>query len=89
MAFGCGGYALFCVIWLMFAKWLALDSRSITEGIIRITIALLLVALFVRMRYRFSGVGYGILIGVLAWLLVLAGFGMLASIRCGVGRLGP
>jgi hypothetical protein len=82
-------YALACGGWYAFTKWAKFSSRDRTVGFIQITVLFLSVAVFLRIRYRVSGTGYGVLIGIAVWLLILAGVGCLSAMTCGGPNLGP
>ena len=85
---GCLAYVMLCIFWFAAASAFSLGWTLTLAGFVNLTAALLGIAVLIRIRYRFSGFGYGVLLALGATLLVLAGIVMLIASTCGV-KLGP
>jgi hypothetical protein len=82
-------YGVACAAWYAFTQWAKYSSKERTVGLVQITALFLCVAVFLRIKYRFSGTGYGVLIAIGLWMLILAGLGCLSAMTCGGTNVGP
>lgn len=87
IAIGCFGYVLLTAGWFALAAAFPSRSQYAFDGWVLMTIALLALSLYVRIRYGFSGVGYGILMSLGAFVtigvLLIVGFILLLIATCG------
>jgi hypothetical protein len=88
-AIGCSGYIVLSVLWFFVAAFLngmGLPPWSGLVGWVVMTVGLLGIALFLRIRYGYKGYGYGILSVLGAAALLILGCFLLIAMICGSGR---
>src|SRR4051812_31627572 len=77
------GYIGFSILWFAAGGVLThFLGIQLFAGWAVMTVLLLGMALFVRLRYRYSGLGYGILSALLAAFLIVAGLVLLLMAMC-------
>jgi hypothetical protein len=84
---GCVGYIVLTAGWWVMAAHLRLDP-GLSWGVwFVVTVGLLGLALYVRVRYRRAGYGYGILLSFVVAALLVAGLVLLLIGMCFTGNL--
>jgi hypothetical protein len=84
---GCVGYIVLTAGWWVMAARLRLDPGLSWGAWFVVTVALLGLALYVRVRYRRAGYGYGILLSFVIAALLVAGLVLLLIGMCFTGNL--
>jgi len=94
-AIGCFGYIILSFIW--FAGAAAVQSRSSgwqnqpfwigIGGWVAMTLGLLGLTLWLRIRFGYKGYGYGILTAIGSGVLLVGGLILLIAATCGHGKL--
>jgi hypothetical protein len=86
-ALGCFGYIVLCAIWFFAAAFLNNELRfpwwTGFAGWVAMTIGLLALTLFLRLRFGYKGYGYGILSVLGAVALLILGCVLLIVAICG------
>jgi hypothetical protein len=85
LSIGCGGYLLIAIAWLSFAYNIGARSEEdlAWRGLAIITVSLLGLGLYLRLRYGFSGIGYGVMLALLIVGLLAVGLVLLIIATCG------